>query len=103
MGFDDVDIANLTYPTLTTIKQPIEEMCKYAVECIAKEIKGETVPIKMVMNLVLMHRAKIFTGFCMHRIKFVDEERMNSFSLSTDEAHRCMDRLHSVFQGLCCR
>ena len=62
MGINDVDIASLTYPTLTTIKQPIEEMCKYAVECIAKEIKGETVPIQMVMNLVLMHRAKIFTG-----------------------------------------
>ncbi len=56
VGFDDVDIASLTYPTLTTIKQPIEEMCKYAVECIVKKIKGETVPIQMVMPVSLIER-----------------------------------------------
>ena len=62
MGFNDVDIASLTYPTLTTIKQPIEEMCKYAVECIAKEIKGETVPIQMVMPVTLIERESTSLG-----------------------------------------
>lgn len=34
IGFDDVEISALTSPSLTTIHQPIEQMCFYAIDTI---------------------------------------------------------------------
>ncbi|MEA5105936.1 MAG: LacI family DNA-binding transcriptional regulator [Sphaerochaeta associata] len=56
IGFDDVEIASLTTPPLSTIHQPIEDMCKYAVEMIIRRIKGETIPIKTVLPISLIER-----------------------------------------------
>lgn len=56
VGFDDIDIASLTTPALTTIHQPIEEMCKYAVELILKKISGETIPTKTILPVTLVKR-----------------------------------------------
>lgn len=35
VGFDDVNIASLIYPTLTTIHQPVEEMAREAIRCMS--------------------------------------------------------------------
>lgn len=56
VGFDDVEISSLTTPQLTTIHQPIEEMCKYAVETILRRIAGETVPTKTILPVSLIER-----------------------------------------------
>jgi LacI family sucrose operon transcriptional repressor len=57
VGFDDVEIAQLTYPTLTTVHQPIDQMCRQAVEILIGKIQGETVPIKTVMPVWLVKRS----------------------------------------------
>lgn len=56
VGFDDAEIASLTTPPLSTIHQPIEEMCRYAVEMILKKTKGETIPVKTVLPISLVER-----------------------------------------------
>lgn len=41
VGFDDITIAKYTYPSLTTIRQPIEEMAQKAIEILIKQIEGK--------------------------------------------------------------
>ena len=41
VGFDDVNIASFIYPTLTTIRQPIEEMARAAIKCISCSQQNE--------------------------------------------------------------
>lgn len=55
VGFDDVEIAQLTTPTITTIRQPIKEMSEWAIEFIEKRLEGEAVPeqIKLPVSLVV--------------------------------------------------
>lgn len=43
IGYDDVSIASYLTPRLTTIRQPIREMCERTVELIARQIDGEKV------------------------------------------------------------
>jgi LacI family sucrose operon transcriptional repressor len=61
VGFDDIEIATLTTPTLTTIHQPIELMCKYAIEIILQKMKGEVVPIRTVLPVTLVQRESTAT------------------------------------------
>lgn len=46
VGFDDVNIASLIYPTLTTIRQPVEEMAKEAIRCMS--IDGQKQEVSQV-------------------------------------------------------
>ncbi|MDP3447710.1 MAG: LacI family DNA-binding transcriptional regulator [Eubacteriales bacterium] len=32
IGYDDIDMASFTSPSLTTIRQPVDDLCRYAVE-----------------------------------------------------------------------
>lgn len=59
IGFDDVEIASLTSPSLTTIHQPIEQMCFYAIDAIIKKLKGESVPDKIVLPVTLVERESV--------------------------------------------
>lgn len=43
IGYDDIPLAELFVPSLTTIAQPIDEMCRLAVEKLLKLLAGETV------------------------------------------------------------
>jgi len=43
IGYDDVKVASLVSPRLTTIKQPIREMSERTIELIAKQVEGETI------------------------------------------------------------
>lgn len=56
VGFDDVSIASLTTPSITTIHQPIKEMTQVAVDLIAAAGRGELVPSKTVLPVYLVKR-----------------------------------------------
>lgn len=56
IGFDDVMISTVTTPQITTIHQPVEEMTELCVEYIAKSLKNEFVPQKIVLPVRLVQR-----------------------------------------------
>ena len=56
IGFDDIEIASLTIPELTTIHQPIDDMCQFAIEILDKKIRGENVPIRTILPVSLIKR-----------------------------------------------
>lgn len=56
IGFDDVNIARLTTPRITTIKQPIKEMAEQAVYTLMKYQEGEVVPSKIILPVKLIVR-----------------------------------------------
>lgn len=56
VGYDDIHFASLVFPQLTTIKQPIEEMGRLAVELILKQINGEKVTIENIIPVKLVER-----------------------------------------------
>ncbi len=56
VGFDDVNIATLVNPMLTTIRQPIKEMAQLAVDAILKNRGGGVMPAKVVLPVSLMRR-----------------------------------------------
>lgn len=56
IGFDDVNIASLTTPTITTIKQPIKELAEQAVYAILKTQEGDVVPSKVTLPVKLIER-----------------------------------------------
>lgn len=59
VGFDDVYLSAITYPAITTIHQPVEEMCRYAVEMITKKVNKEIVPSKVVLPVSLVQRESV--------------------------------------------
>lgn len=59
VGFDDVDIARLTCPQLTTIHQPLDRICAYSVEYILRKLQGETVPVKTVLPVSRIDRDSV--------------------------------------------
>ncbi len=56
VGFDDIPLASLTTPTLTTIRQPIDEIGKYAVEVILNQLGGVVVPTQTILPVTLVKR-----------------------------------------------
>lgn len=56
IGYDDILNASLIVPALTTIKQPIEEMGKLAVELIIKQIEKEEISIEYILPIKLIER-----------------------------------------------
>ncbi len=56
IGFDDITIAKLTSPQLTTIHQPIKEMANLAVRLIKDSSDGKIVPKQSVLPVSLVER-----------------------------------------------
>ena len=56
VGFDDVNIAQLTSPGLTSIHQPIEQMAEMAVLTISQIDMGKMMPSKTVFPVTLVER-----------------------------------------------
>lgn len=48
IGYDDIPLAKLFVPSLTTIAQPVKEMCTMTVQKILQGLKGETVTDELV-------------------------------------------------------
>lgn len=56
VGYDDTFVASLMVPSLTTIRQPIEEICKTAVEIIISQINGGEVAKANILPIELIER-----------------------------------------------
>lgn len=56
VGYDDVELASLCFPRLTTIRQPVEAICKNAVEYVVCAANGETVPHNVTFPVELVVR-----------------------------------------------
>ncbi len=56
IGFDDVNIATLTTPQLTTIHQPVREMSKMAVSLLHDAVMGKLVVRRTVLPVYLVER-----------------------------------------------
>jgi len=56
VGFDDIHLASLTTPKITTIRQPIEQMCSYAVDTLIRQVDKGFLPSKTVLSVTLVER-----------------------------------------------
>ena len=56
IGFDDVNIASLTTPQLTTIHQPVKELAEIAVNLLHDAASGKLVPKRTVLPVCLIER-----------------------------------------------
>jgi len=41
IGTDDIEFAKISFPSLTTVRQPFQEMCRKAVELIMVQVRGQ--------------------------------------------------------------
>lgn len=55
IGYDDIDLAGLYTPSITTIRQPIDDICRFAVESIAG-YKDRAIPIATTFPVRLIER-----------------------------------------------
>jgi LacI family transcriptional regulator len=44
VGFDDIEMVRFVSPSLTTVRQPIEEMCRRAIQLLLDMIDGQVIP-----------------------------------------------------------
>jgi LacI family sucrose operon transcriptional repressor len=56
VGYDDTEIAAMCTPALTTIRQPVDDICRTAVEGIISRTKGRAIPINTVFPVELVPR-----------------------------------------------
>lgn len=56
VGYDDISIASLIVPPLTTIRQPIKEMAKLSINTIINKINGKKVSSKNIIPIELIER-----------------------------------------------
>ena len=56
VGFDDVMIASLTTPAITTIHQPIREMAELALSLLMEAGAGRSVPVRTVLPVRIVKR-----------------------------------------------
>lgn len=56
IGFDDVNIATLVTPMLSTIHQPVKEMAQLAIESIIKKRHGDIIPAKIILPVTIIER-----------------------------------------------
>lgn len=56
VGFDDTPLASLLTPQLTTIHQPIDQLCKLSVDAIIAQRNGTAVPSRTILNVTLVQR-----------------------------------------------
>lgn len=56
VGYDDIAIASMTIPPLTTIKQPIEKMGQLAVKVLIDKIEKKEVSIQNVLPVTIIER-----------------------------------------------
>ncbi|MNJ67804.1 HTH-type transcriptional regulator GntR [compost metagenome] len=56
VGYDDVTAARWLTPELTSIRQPIDEFGKLAVELLSRQVEGEAVQIENTLPVELVVR-----------------------------------------------
>jgi DNA-binding LacI/PurR family transcriptional regulator/signal transduction histidine kinase/CheY-like chemotaxis protein len=61
-GFDDLLISRLGDPPLSTVRLPLREMAAAAVDCILRQLAGETVPARITMGCEFLPRESCGCG-----------------------------------------
>ncbi len=56
VGYDDVNLAQMTTPQMTTIHQPVNEMARACINIILKAAKGEEYPVRTMFHVSLEKR-----------------------------------------------
>lgn len=56
VGYDDIRLASLIVPQITTIRQPTEDMSKLAIELISRQINGDDISFKNTLPVTLVER-----------------------------------------------
>ena len=56
VGYDDIFLAALFVPSITTIRQPIDELARLAVEIINRQSEGEEVSMENILPVELIER-----------------------------------------------
>lgn len=56
VGFDDVNVASITTPTITTIHQPTHEMAELSVDMLIAAAEGKTVARRAILPVTLVKR-----------------------------------------------
>ena len=56
VGFDDIRLASLTTPKISTIRQPIEQMCACAVDTLIRQADKGFLPPKTVLPVTFIKR-----------------------------------------------
>jgi len=56
IGYDDVQIASLLAPGITTIHQPLDQMCRAAINTIIDSCEGSTTPTRITCSVKLIIR-----------------------------------------------
>lgn len=60
-GFDDINYARMTRPTLTTVRQNVDEKARYAVEAVIGMLKGSRVRTEYRISTSLVARESVRT------------------------------------------
>ncbi len=55
IGYDDIELAGLYSPTITTIRQPVDEICRFAVDSVIAYY-DKLVPVNTVFPVTLIER-----------------------------------------------
>lgn len=56
VGYDDIQIASLCTPSLTTVRQAVDDICRCAVESILAKSENKAIPINTVFPVELVER-----------------------------------------------
>ena len=56
VGYDDIRLASLTTPAITTVRQPVNEMCEKAVESIIQQLDQKYPPSRTTLGVTLVRR-----------------------------------------------
>lgn len=56
VGYDDVQLASLITPHLSTVRQPIRDMSEYMIQLVVKQIEGEEIPMYNTFPVALIER-----------------------------------------------
>jgi len=63
IGFDGIEMAGYFNPTLTTMRQPSEEIAQHCAELIIQNIKGENLGKKIVLDTEIIIRSSVIKRF----------------------------------------
>lgn len=55
IGYDDIELAGIYTPALTTIRQPVEDICRFTVESIVN-YKEKSIPVSTIFPVQLIER-----------------------------------------------
>ncbi|MHA6529530.1 LacI family DNA-binding transcriptional regulator [Paenibacillus sp. BAC0078] len=56
VGYDDVQLASLITPHLSTVRQPVREMSEYMIQLVVKQIEGEEIHMQSTFPVSLIER-----------------------------------------------